>query len=99
MSILDTIVQRKREEVADRKAHLPENTLEHYALFDRATYSLSEALRAHPPGIIAEFKRKSPSKGMINASADVRQTTMGYVRAGAAALSVLTDVGFFRRQR
>ncbi|MGB3779957.1 MAG: indole-3-glycerol phosphate synthase TrpC [Tunicatimonas sp.] len=95
MSILDTIVRRKREEVADRKAHVSEDVLSHYAHFDRTTYSLSQALRAHPPGIIAEFKRKSPSKGMINATADVRETTVGYVRAGAAALSVLTDVDFF----
>lgn len=95
MSILDTIVQRKQEEVADRKAHVPENILEHYAHFNRTTYSLSQALRQHPPGIIAEFKRKSPSKGVINDKADIRETTMGYVRAGAAALSVLTDVNFF----
>ena len=95
MSILDTIVARKREEVAERKSHLPESALEYYEYFDRATYSLSQALRSHVPGIIAEFKRKSPSKGVINASADVRETTIGYVQAGAAALSVLTDIDFF----
>ena len=95
MSILDTIVQRKREEVDARRSHIPEETLRHYQDFNRPTYSLSQALRAHPPGIIAEFKRKSPSKGVINATADVQQTTGGYVRAGAAALSVLTDVDFF----
>ena len=95
MSILDTIVGRKQEEVAERKAHLPEDVLTHYADFNRTTFSLAQALRAHPPGIIAEFKRKSPSKGMINATADVQEITVGYVRAGAAALSVLTDVDFF----
>ncbi len=95
MSILDTIVQRKREEVEVLKSHIPEDMLYHYQDFNRQTYSLSQALRAHPPGIIAEFKRKSPSKGIINATADVRETTVGYVRAGAAALSVLTDVDFF----
>ena len=95
MSILDTIVARKREEVAERKSHVPEDILKHYPSFERTTYSLAQALRATSPGIIAEFKRKSPSKGVINASADVQATTMGYVRAGAAALSVLTDEDFF----
>ena len=95
MSILDTIVQRKREEVEERKSHIPEDTLRHYQDFNRPTHSLSQALRQLPPGIIAEFKRKSPSKGVINATADVQQTTGGYVQAGAAALSVLTDVDFF----
>ncbi len=95
MSILDTIVARKREEVAERQSHVPEDALKHYADFDRTTYSLAQALRQYPPGIIAEFKRKSPSKGTINATADVRVTTTGYARAGAAALSVLTDVDFF----
>ncbi len=81
--------------MAERKAHVPENILEHYAHFNRTTFSFSKALRERPPGIIAEFKRKSPSKGIINATADVQETTTGYVRAGAAALSVLTDVDFF----
>lgn len=95
MSILDTIVRRKREEVAERKSHVPEEALKHYAHFERSTFSLAQALRTTSPGIIAEFKRKSPSKGTINATADVRETTVGYVQAGAAALSVLTDVDFF----
>lgn len=95
MSILDTIVQRKQEEIAERKSHVSEDALRHYAHFKRSTYSLARALREHPPGIIAEFKRKSPSKGMISATADVQTVTTGYVRAGAAALSVLTDVEFF----
>ena len=95
MNILDTIVRRKQEEVAERKSHVPEEALKHYEHFERSTYSLAQALRTAHPGIIAEFKRKSPSKGVINATADVRITTTGYVRAGAAALSVLTDVDFF----
>ena len=95
MSILATIVRRKQEEIAERKSHVPEDVLKHYEHFERTTYSLAQALRSTPPGIIAEFKRKSPSKGVINASADVQTVTTGYVRAGAAALSVLTDVDFF----
>ncbi|MGB3849390.1 MAG: indole-3-glycerol phosphate synthase TrpC [Tunicatimonas sp.] len=95
MSILDTIVRRKQEEVAERKSRTSEDALRRYAHFNRSTYSLSQALRQHPPGIIAEFKRKSPSKGVINATADVQTVTTGYARAGAAALSVLTDIDFF----
>src|SRR6185295_11483552 len=52
-------------------------------------------LREDKTGIIAEFKRKSPSKGMINAHASVERTTIGYMQAGASALSVLTDKQFF----
>lgn len=95
MNILDTIVARKREEVAARKQHTSEDALQQAEHFSRPTYSFSQALRNTPPGIIAEFKRKSPSKGTINAKADVQTTTIGYVQAGAAALSVLTDVDFF----
>jgi indole-3-glycerol phosphate synthase len=95
MSILDTIVQRKLAEVAERKSHVSEDTLRHSVHFNRSTYSLSQALQHPPPGIIAEFKRKSPSKGTINAMADVQTVTTGYAHAGAAALSVLTDVDFF----
>ena len=95
MSILDTIVLRKQEEVAERKSHIPEDVLKHYDHFERTPYSLSQALQKTTPGLIAEFKRKSPSKGVINASADVQTITTGYVRAGAAALSVLTDKDFF----
>ena len=46
-------------------------------------------------GIIAEFKRKSPSKGVINALSDVKYVTMGYANEGASCLSVLTDNKFF----
>ena len=95
MNILDTIVACKREEVDQRKQRTPEDTLRHSEHFQRSTYSLAQALRNTPPGIIAEFKRKSPSKGTINAHADVQETTTGYVQAGAAALSVLTDIDFF----
>jgi len=99
MNILEQIVARKREEVATLKANVTLQELESRPHFSRNTFSLSQTLRdqhaAGRPGIIAEFKRKSPSKGIINAEADVQQTTTGYVQAGAAALSVLTDVDFF----
>lgn len=99
MNILDTIVTRKREEVAALKAKTSLNELEAQPHFSRKPFSLAQSLRdkqqAGVPGIIAEFKRKSPSRGVINAVAEVKQTTTGYEKAGAAALSVLTDVDFF----
>lgn len=96
MNQLETIAAFKRIEVAERKELHPVNQLENWELFDRKTVSLTDSiLQNGSTGIIAEFKRKSPSKGMINAHSDVADVTRGYIRAGAAALSVLTDSRFF----
>jgi indole-3-glycerol phosphate synthase len=96
MTILDEIVARKRLEVAARKATVSIADLEASPLFGRRVNSARTALLApDSTGVIAEFKRRSPSKGIINDRADVAQTTAGYVRAGAAVLSVLTDEPFF----
>jgi indole-3-glycerol phosphate synthase len=96
MTILDQIVARKREEVARRKNRLSAAELEQRPLFGRTCISARGALLAPgSSGIIAEFKRKSPSKGVINDCVAVGDTTMGYVEAGAAVLSVLTDEPFF----
>ena len=96
MNILDTIVRRKREEVATAKSKVKESTLVYSALFERKCFSLSEYIvNPELSGIIAEFKRKSPSKPNINTTADVQKITSGYTDAGASGLSVLTDVDFF----
>lgn len=96
MNILETIVARKKEEVAARKAVVSREQLEKSALFTRPTLSLAASL-VHPErtGIIAEYKRKSPSKGIINAAADVVEVTNTYTQFGASGLSVLTDADFF----
>jgi indole-3-glycerol phosphate synthase len=95
-TILDQIVARKREEVARRKSLLSADELEQMPLFRRTCHSALAALLApESSGVIAEFKRKSPSKGIINDRVDVGDTTTGYVGAGAAVLSVLTDEPFF----
>jgi indole-3-glycerol phosphate synthase len=96
MNILDKIVAQKREEVASRKAVRSMAQLEQAAFFTRPTLSLAASL-VHPErtGIIAEFKRKSPSKGIINAAADVATVTGAYTQYGASGLSVLTDEPFF----
>lgn len=96
MTILDEIVAQKRIEVARRQAETAPSVLEQMPDFRRATLSARDAVQDfRSTGIIAEFKRRSPSKGLINGTADVATTTQGYVRAGAAVLSVLTDEPFF----
>ena len=92
MSYLDKIVTLKRQEIAERKRLLPASVLENTSLFAGPVMSLKRFLVApNSSGIIAEFKRMSPSQGLINREAEVVPTTNAYVRAGAAALSVLTD--------
>src|ERR1051325_10859020 len=96
MNILEQIVANKKKEVEKRMSEVPVNKLEKSAYFSLPVISLKKALLDESKaGIIAEFKRKSPSKGVINSHADVLQTTSGYANAGASALSILTDTEFF----
>lgn len=96
MTILDRIIDQKRIEVAQRRAMVSEQLLMQEPLFGRQPISACAAIRAiGSTGIIAEFKRKSPSKGIINDTVTVADVTQSYVRAGAACLSVLTDEPFF----
>jgi indole-3-glycerol phosphate synthase len=96
MNYLDEIIAHKRKEVGEAKSLRAVKELESSIHFSRRTNSLKDALlQKKSSGIIAEFKRKSPSKGIINSSGQVQQTTMGYVQAGASALSVLTDEKYF----
>ena len=96
MDILDKIIAQKQKEVAERKSLYPVKLLERSTFFNSPTVSFKKyLLREDKVGIIAEFKRKSPSKGMINKYADVERTSIGYMQAGASALSVLTDTDFF----
>ena len=96
MTILDKIIARKIAEIAERKLQVSIKELEMKGYFAKITNSLKTSL-LHPAssGIIAEFKRKSPSKGIINANVTPEDVTRGYVQAGAACLSVLTDMDFF----
>jgi indole-3-glycerol phosphate synthase len=96
MTILDKIIQYKFKEVEENKLRLPTKTLEASPLFGRDIISLKNALKdPEKLGFIAEFKRKSPSKGLINGQAQVEEVTTGYIKAGASGLSVLTDAEFF----
>ncbi len=96
MNILDKIVAHKKTEVAARKSAVSFKELEARPGFSLPALSLSEALlKEDSTGIIAEFKRKSPSKGFIKEHADVKAITEAYTKHGAACLSVLTDIDFF----
>ncbi|CAA9249517.1 MAG: Indole-3-glycerol phosphate synthase [uncultured Adhaeribacter sp.] len=94
--MLEQITAYKRQEVAERKELFPVKLLEQSIYFETQPVSFKKyLLRDDLHGIIAEFKRKSPSLGTINAHASVERTTIGYMQAGASALSVLTDTHFF----
>ncbi len=96
MNILDKIVARKVQEVAEAKAKTSIQALENKSYFSRETYALKTfLLDPTKTAIIAEYKRKSPSKGIINDFSTVEEVTTGYTKAGASALSVLTDINFF----
>ncbi len=95
--ILQKIISHKRLEVEQQKKLVPLQILESQltAAMKRPTVSMRAALAASPTGIIAEFKRKSPSKGWIFPEADAGKVVPAYELAGASACSVLTDHAFF----
>lgn len=96
MSILDTIVAHKQKEILAAKKNVSYTSLEESEYFHRDVLSFRDfLLDPNRTGIIAEFKRKSPSKGIINDKVTVENVTTGYASAGASALSVLTDRQFF----
>ena len=103
--ILDEIVAYKRLEVERFKESLPARQL--YGMVERMMLdeqsagigavrpSMRQALQASPTGIIAEFKRRSPSKGWIKEEGSAQVIPLAYQQHGAAALSILTDTHFF----
>lgn len=94
MNILDQIIARKKEEISFSKSKVSLKDLKNSAFFERKTFSLKESL-VQNSGIIAEFKRKSPSKGIINNQSDVLEVAKTYEKFGASGMSVLTDSDFF----
>ncbi len=95
MNILDKIIADKHKEVALRKSLIPVKQLEASVLFNRKSPSLAQALRSSETGIIAEHKRRSPSKQVINHNLNVQDVATGYENAGACGMSVLTDGKYF----
>jgi len=95
MNILDKIVADKYKEVELKKRLIPISQLESSVLFNRNGSSLATALRNSHTGIIAEHKRRSPSKETINQNTNVGQVATGYENAGVCGMSVLTDIKYF----
>ena len=95
MNILDHIIADKKVEVALKKAVIPASQLEQSVLFNWECASLATALRSSTTGIIAEHKRRSPSKGTIHQNTNVAQVAKGYQKAGACGMSILTDIKYF----
>ena len=95
MDILTRIVNDKRKEVNLRKQLIPTKQLEQSVLFERETISLAKKLKNSDTGIIAEHKRRSPSKQVINHDLNVFDVAKGYEEAGVCGMSVLTDGKYF----
>ena len=96
MNILDKIIAQKHIEVAEKSSLVPVKLLEKSIFFEGKVVSMKRYVTdPEKSGIISEFKRKSPSKGMINGAASVESVSIGYMQAGASALSILTDKDFF----
>lgn len=100
MTVLDRILADTRDLVARRKRDTPRHVLEQRPAFRAPTLSLARALRpTHPtdaPAVLAEFKRASPSAGVIRSDATVTEVVRAYKAGGAAALSILTEPLHFR---
>lgn len=96
MNVLDKIVAEKRKEVIAQKELNSIDQLVKMPVFDRDCVSTVKRMKSSVlPAIISEFKRQSPSKGIINDRVDVVEVTKGYCEAGASAVSILTDEPFF----
>lgn len=100
MDILSEIIAHKRTEVELQKQSVsPEQLREQVQKLMESSsvprHSMRQALASSPTGIIAEFKRRSPSKGWIYETAKAEEIPAAYETAGASALSILTDEKFF----
>jgi indole-3-glycerol phosphate synthase len=96
MTVLDKIIENKKKEVTLLAGATAVKDLENSRFFNREIISISKfLLDKSKTGIIAEFKRKSPSKGIINSLSSIEEVSLGYFREGASGVSVLTDTQFF----
>jgi indole-3-glycerol phosphate synthase len=98
MDVLSEIIAKKREWLLAAREVIPLAQIQHLATEARsnaAPHVFSDALQADGVNVIAEFKRRSPSKGVIRPDADLLQIVKGYEAGGAAAISVLTEEDYF----
>ena len=92
MNVLSEIIAKKRERVAAARAAVPLDQMRREVV---TPHALRSALRSEGINIIAEFKRRSPSKGTIRADANLTEIVQGYESGGAVAISVLTEEDYF----
>lgn len=99
-TILQNIIARKHEEVAERKGRLSLVDLERTAASADAPRGFAAAMQraaaAQRPAVIAEVKKASPSKGVLREHFDPAEIAASYEQGGAVCLSVLTDIDFFQ---
>lgn len=95
-TILGKIIQRKYQEIEARKQQVNLSEMEQLAKEATPIRPFATALQHKSPAIIAEVKKASPSKGVIRKDFNPEQIAREYQQAGAACLSVLTDVDFFQ---
>lgn len=95
MSILAQIVADQRKEIALKKEVISKAQLTAMPLYNRDTISFSSSIKNTPLGIVAEHKRRSPSKPQIKLQSRAAEVAQGYEKAGVAAMSVLTNNQYF----
>jgi indole-3-glycerol phosphate synthase len=95
MDILGTIISNKRKDLENRKQGFPVYQLEKSQFFKKNMPSFFDSLSSAAPSVIGEFKRKSPSAGIINQNAEPGAVALAYEGAGISAMSILTDPDFF----
>lgn len=95
-SILETIVAKRREDVAEAKAALPAGELQRAASAAPPPIDFVARLAESPTAVIAEIKRASPSKGDIAPGMDAAEQALRYAKGGAAGISVLTEPAWFK---
>lgn len=94
-TILDEIAENKQREIATLKQRYKLSNFENMPLFHSPVRSLAAALRNQNFSVISEFKRKSPSAGVLSKDVSITDQVERYMRAGAAAISCLTDEQYF----
>lgn len=99
MNILDKIISNKYKEVYIDSNNTPIKKLEKSKLFERKCFSLKKKLKESSSGIISEFKRRSPSKGILNKNINIISVAKDYESAGASGISILTDKKFFYAEK
>ncbi len=96
MSLLDSIIEHKRQEVEEKKREVDPGSFRDSPAYSARTLSLVSALRSRKPAIIAEIKKASPSKSVIREEFQPESIAKQYAEGGAAGISVLTDYSYFR---